>query len=170
MKEYRTELIIQPEQKVAILFDGNNIEKSIHKMMQTKSAMLNFDVLVPKLLNGRSLNRFLYFKEGDDISEKLKRRVQMNFAGSVIACKKSADIPLCMAAVQLVPKIDAVIIVSGDSDFLPLVYYLKTNGVRVECAGLEHTSSFQLISAVDYFHLVTSEDCYVFEKHKTFSK
>ena len=161
---------IQAEQKVAILFDGNNIERSIHKLMQSKNAMLNFDYLVPKLLNGRSLNRFVYFKEGDDVSEKLRKRVQMNFSGSLVPCKKSADIPICMAAVQLVPKVDTIIVVSGDSDFLPLVSYLKANGLRVECAGLEHSSSFNLIASVDYFYKITPADCFVFEKHKTFSQ
>jgi len=160
----------QVDQKVAILFDGNNIELSIHKMMQSKKAMLNFDKLVPKLLNGRSLNRFVYFKEGDEISEKLKKRVHENFAGSLVACKKSADIPMCLQAVQLIDKIDTIILATGDSDFIPLVNHLKIYGIRVECAGLEHTSSFQLISEVDYFHRIVAEDCFVFESHKIFAK
>jgi len=116
---------VQAKQKVAILFDGNNIERSIHKMMQTKKAMLDFDNLVPKLLNGRDLNRLTYFKEGTEISNKLKKRIQENFAGSIVACRKSADLPICIEAVQLVSKVDTIILVSGDSDFLPLLGYLK---------------------------------------------
>ena len=48
-------------QSVAILCDGNNIEKSIHNISRNKNAMINFDTLIPKLLNGRGLNRMIYF-------------------------------------------------------------------------------------------------------------
>ena len=49
-----SEIIIN--QSVAILCDGNNIERSIHEMSKSKKAMINFDQLIPKLLNGRGLN------------------------------------------------------------------------------------------------------------------
>ena len=51
-----SEIIIN--QSVAILCDGNNIERSIHAMSKSKNAMINFDQLIPKLLNGRGLNIF----------------------------------------------------------------------------------------------------------------
>ena len=57
-----SEIIIN--QSVAILCDGNNIERSIHEMSKSKKAMINFDQLIPKLLNGRGLNRLIYFREG----------------------------------------------------------------------------------------------------------
>ena len=63
-----SEIIIN--QSVAILCDGNNIERSIHAMSKSKNAMINFDQLIPKLLNGRGLNRLIYFREGKSISEK----------------------------------------------------------------------------------------------------
>ena len=43
-------------QSVAILCDGNNIERSIHEMSKNPKAMINFDQLIPKLLDGRGLN------------------------------------------------------------------------------------------------------------------
>jgi len=152
-------------QKVAILIDGNNIELSIHKMMQSKKAMLNFDELVPKFLNGRALNRFVYFKEGDQISSKFKERIQQNFAGSVIPCRKTADISICIEAIKIIPKVDTIILFSGDADFIPLINYLKHNGIRVECAGLEHSASFSLISQVDCFHKIKTEDCFIYESY-----
>ncbi|VAX30115.1 hypothetical protein MNBD_NITROSPIRAE02-476, partial [hydrothermal vent metagenome] len=48
-------------QSVAILCDGNNIERSIHELSKSKNTMINFDKLIPKLLNDRGLNRLLYF-------------------------------------------------------------------------------------------------------------
>ena len=52
-------------QSVAILCDGNNIERSIHEMSKNPKAMINFDQLIPKLLDGRGLNRLIYFREGN---------------------------------------------------------------------------------------------------------
>ena len=37
---------------VAILCDGNNIERSIHEVSKSKHTMINFDTLIPRLLNG----------------------------------------------------------------------------------------------------------------------
>ena len=71
-------------QSVAILCDGNNIEKSIHNISRNKNAMINFDTLIPKLLNGRGLNRMIYFREGKSISSKFADRLHENFYGSVI--------------------------------------------------------------------------------------
>ena len=85
---------ISINQSVAILCDGNNIERSIHDLSKTKNAMINFDMLIPKLLNDRGLNRLLYFREGKSISSKFAERLHENYYGSVIPCHKSADIPL----------------------------------------------------------------------------
>ena len=115
-------------QSVAILCDGNNIEKSIHNISRNKNAMINFDTLIPKLLNGRGLNRMIYFREGKSISSKFADRLHENFYGSVIPCHKSADIPLTIKATQLASKVDTIIIMSGDSDYVELVMHLKEKG------------------------------------------
>ncbi len=112
-------------QSVAILCDGNNIEKSIHNISRNKNAMINFDTLIPKLLNGRGLNRMIYFREGKSISSKFADRLHENFYGSVIPCHKSADIPLTIKATQLASKVDTIIIMSGDSDYVELVTHFK---------------------------------------------
>ena len=49
-------------QTVAILCDGNNLERSIHEQSGSTNTMVNFDTLIPKLLNGRGLNRLIYFR------------------------------------------------------------------------------------------------------------
>ena len=51
-------------QSVAILIDGNNIERSIHEETNDPHTMLNFDTLIPRLLDNRGLNRLIYFREG----------------------------------------------------------------------------------------------------------
>ena len=155
-----TELIIN--QSVAILCDGNNIERSIHGMSKSTKAMINFDTLIPKLLNGRGLNRLIYFREGKSISEKFAERLHENFYGSVVPCHKSADIPLSIKATQVASKVDTIIIMSGDSDFVELVTHLKAEGVRVEIASVRKTTAKILLDASDHYHEIISDDWFVY--------
>lgn len=149
-------------QSVAILCDGNNIERSIHEEVGTTMAMINFDKLIPRLLDGRGLNRLIYFREGKSISEKLAERLHKHYYGSVVPCHKSADIPLTIKATQLASKVDTIIIMSGDSDYVELVLHLKNEGVRVEIAAVERTTARILKEESDYFHPITKEDWFVY--------
>lgn len=144
-------------QSVAILIDGNNMERSIHSETGDENSMLNFDTLIPKLLDNRGLSRLIYFREGKQISQKLKDRLHEFYHGSVRPCHKSADIPLSINATQVASKVDTIIIMSGDSDFIELVRHLKAEGVRVEIAAIASTTSKLLIEEADYFHAVNKE-------------
>lgn len=144
-------------QSVAILIDGNNIERSIHEETKDPQTMLNFDTLIPRLLDNRGLNRLIYFREGKHISAKLQERLYQHYHGSVRPCHKSADIPLTIKAMQLASKVDTIIIMSGDSDYIELVRHLKTEGVRVELAAVLKTTSQILKEEADYFHELTNE-------------
>ena len=159
-----TEIIIN--QSVAILCDGNNIERSIHEMSKTTKAMINFDQLIPKLLNGRGLNRLIYFREGKSISDKFADRLHENYYGSVVPCHKSADIPLSIKATQLASKVDTIIIMSGDSDFVELVTHLKAEGVRVEIAAVKQTTASILIKESDHYHEITCDDWFMYRASK----
>ena len=157
---------IQINQSVAILCDGNNVERSIHDIAKNTNAMVNFDTLVPKLLGNRGLNRLIYFREGRNISDKLAERLHNQFYGSVIPCHKSADIPLSIKATQLASKVDAIIIMSGDSDYVDLVRHLKSEGVRVEIAAVKENTASILVNEADYFHPITKADWFVFKSPK----
>ena len=147
-------------QSVAILIDGNNIEKGLHTLTGDPGAMLNFDTLIPKLLDNRSLNRLIYFREGQSISSKLAERLHDHYHGSVVPCHKTADIPLSIKAMQLARKVDTIIILSGDSDYVELVRHLKFEGVRVEVAAVEHTAAKILKEEADHFVIVEEEDSF----------
>ncbi len=153
-------------QTVAILVDGNNIERSIHTEANDTNTMLNFDALIPKLLVNRGLSRLVYFREGKHISNKLQERLHNFYHGSVRPCHKSADIPLSINAIQLANKVDTIIIMSGDSDYVELVKHLKSEGVRVEIAAVEKTTAKTLIEAADYFHPITKEHWFILPPKK----
>ena len=122
--------------------------------------MINFDVLIPRLLSNRGLNRLIYFREGQNISSKLADKLHTNYHGSVRPCHKSADIPLSIVATQLASKVDTIVILSGDSDYVELVNHLKSEGVRVEICAVENHVAQVLIDEADYFYLVEKTDCF----------
>ena len=158
--------VVLINQSVAILCDGNNIERSIHEQSKSTNTMVNFDTLIPKLLNGRGLNRLIYFREGQNISSKLAERLHERYYGSVVPCHKSADIPLSIKATQLSSKVDTIIIMSGDSDYLDLVTHLKSEGVRIEIAAVQETTARALIEEADDFHPITKEDWFSYTAPK----
>jgi uncharacterized protein (TIGR00288 family) len=68
--------------------------------------------------------------------------------------KNSADIRLCVDALDLCyskEHIDTFVVVSGDSDFSPLVSKLKENGKRVIGLGMKESSSNLLVDNCDEF-------------------
>ncbi len=165
MSEQKTEQ--KPEdisisQTVAILIDGNNIERSIHDQTKDANTMLNFDKLIPKLLGNRGLNRLIYFREGKQISQKLKDRLHEFFHGSVRPCHKSADIPLSINAMQLASKVDTIVIMSGDSDYIELVRHLKSEGVRVEIASVDATTAHIIKEECDHHYRINEEDWFTY--------
>lgn len=152
--------VVTISQSVAILVDGNNIERSIQDETGDPHTLVNFDTLVPRLLGNRGLNRFVYFREGKNISSKLGERLYQHYHGSVRPCHKSADIPLTIKAMQLSSKVDTIIILSGDSDYVELVRHLKTEGVRVEIAAIPSSTSRVLKEEADYYHEISRDDWY----------
>ena len=138
--------------------DSNNINISILNHYGF-GYFMDMDKVFPRMLGGRSLSKFYYFKEGD-ISDKLKTRIKHKFYGVAIESKKNADIYLTIHAVQIAPKIDTIIIASGDGDYIPLVEHLKANGVRVEICCVEATASKQLLDMADACHYITKDDCF----------
>lgn len=70
------------------------------------------------------------------------------------AGKNSADIRLCVDAMDLCyskEHIDTFVILSGDSDFSPLVAKLKENGKHLIGLGMKNSTSDLLVAACDEF-------------------
>ncbi|MGE0632416.1 MAG: NYN domain-containing protein [Pseudobdellovibrionaceae bacterium] len=151
-------------QSVAILVDGNNMERSIHSETKNENTMLNFNTLIPALLGNRALNRLIYFREGKAISGKLRERLHTLYHGSVTPCHKSADIPITIKAMQLAAKVDTIIIMSGDSDYIELVKHLKSEGVRVEIAAIPHSTAESLVEEADHYHAIDEKYWFTFNQ------
>jgi hypothetical protein len=68
------------------------------------------------------------------------------------AKKADWDVGLAVDAIKMAPKLDTIIIVSGDGDFAPLVEYLQVNeGCQVEVIAFGKSSSSMLRDIADDF-------------------
>ena len=69
------------------------------------------------------------------------------------ARKADMDLDLCMDIVRMVDAgaLDTVVLVSGDSDFLPLLEYCSDHGVRVEVAAFDDAAAMILRQSCDLF-------------------
>jgi uncharacterized LabA/DUF88 family protein len=70
------------------------------------------------------------------------------FAGG--SKKGDWDVGLAVDAIKMAPRLDTVIIVSGDGDFIPLVQYLQTM-TQVEVISFGKSTSMKLKEVVDDF-------------------
>ena len=70
--------------------------------------------------------------------------------------KADWDMGIAMDAISLAEKIDVAILASGDGDFVELVRYLHTKGVKVEIAAFKQTAAKELIEIADEFIDLTS--------------
>ena len=147
------------EQRVAVFIDVQNM---YHSARNLYNARVNFKEVVKEAVAGRKLIRaFAYVvrtKTGEEKAffEALEKsgieiRVKdlQEFYGG--AKKADWDVGMALDAVRTSEIVDALVIVSGDGDFLPLVEYLKGKGRRVEVMAFDRTTSQKLKEAVDDF-------------------
>ncbi|MCZ6677344.1 MAG: NYN domain-containing protein [Candidatus Poribacteria bacterium] len=93
-----------------------------------------------------------FFKEREALHEAGIELIEIPRRGK--SGKNSADIRLCVDAIDLCyskEHIDTFVIISGDSDFAPLVSKLKENGKAVIGLGLKESTSDLLSENCDEF-------------------
>ncbi len=153
-------VIKHPEQRVAVLIDAQNLYHSAKNLYGKK---VNFDAVLKEAVAGRKLVRAIAYvitsEAGDEknffealgkVGIETKTKDLQVFAGG--AKKADWDVGLAIDAIKLSKNLDAVIIASGDGDFVPAVEYIKyTGGCQVEGIGFKKSTSSKFVSAVDDF-------------------
>jgi uncharacterized LabA/DUF88 family protein len=74
------------------------------------------------------------------------------------------DMGIAIDTIALAPKLDTVILVSGDGDFVPLVEMLKAHGCRVEVASFRRSTSTELVEAATEYRAI--EESVLFKEKK----
>lgn len=153
-------VIKHKEQRVGIFIDTQNL---YHSAKNLYGAKVNFGQIVKDAVAGRALIRAIAYvvrtesgeeKSFFDALEKSGIETKIKdlqvFTGG--AKKGDWDVGIAVDAITMAPKLDTVILVSGDGDFVPLVEYLQMNeGCQVEVATFGRSASGKLKEAADQF-------------------
>ena len=152
-------------QRIAVLADVQNLFYSARHQYHAK---VNFAKLLDKLVNGRQLIRAIAYvvqtKEIDQSSfldmlnhtgyEVRSKDLKVRADGS---SKGDWDMGIAVDAIALSDRLDVVVLVSGDGDYVDLVNMLKGRGVRVEVCSFPKSTAEELIkSAHEYFPIEKS--------------
>lgn len=147
-------------QRVGVFIDTQNL---YHSAKNLYGSRVNFGNVLKEALAGRHLIRAIayvittesgeergFFDALKNMGIETKTKNLQIFAGG--AKKADWDVGLAVDAIAMSPKLDTIIIVSGDGDFVPLVEYLKINqGCQVEAVSFGKSSSSKLKEVVDEF-------------------
>jgi uncharacterized protein (TIGR00288 family) len=145
----------EPENTLAVFIDFENLAQGFKQSKEEFDIQRVLERLVEK---GKVIVKVAYA----DWTRYAKYKQQLHEAAIELieipkrsmTGKNSADIRLCVEAMDLCyskAHIDTFVIVSGDSDFSPLVSKLKANGKRVIGLGMKESTSSLLSDNCDEF-------------------
>lgn len=163
-------MIKHPEQRVGVFVDIQNMYYSAKNIYNSK---VNFGEILQTGIAGRKLIRAIAYvvraeapeeqsffdalsKQGFEIKMK---DLQVFFGGQK---KGDWDVGVAIDTIRIANKLDVVVLVSGDGDFIPLVEYLKFIGQQVEVIAYSKSASSKLMEIADDFtDLCSNEDKYL---------
>ena len=152
-------IIRHPEQRVAILIDTQNLYHSAKNLYKSK---VNFAAVVKAALGNRNLIRALsyvvnteggeetpFFEALEKVGIEIKTKDLQIFYGG--AKKADWDVGMAVDAIKMAHKVDAVVLATGDGDFIPCVEYVKSLGCQVEAITFGRSASSGLKEVIDDF-------------------
>ncbi len=153
-------VIKHSDQRVAVFIDTQNLYHSARNLYNTK---VNFGAVMQESVGKRKLIRALAYvittEAGDETQffealtkigiETKTKDLQIFYGG---AKKADWDVGMAVDAIRLAPKVDTIVLATGDGDFVPLVVFLKEHfGVQVEVISFGRSSSTKLREACEDF-------------------
>ncbi len=147
-------------QRVGVLVDVQNLYYSARSLYHRK---VNFENVLKDAVGNRTPIRAIayvvkteefkektFFEALERIGYEIKAKdLQIFYGGNK---KADWDVGLAMDAIELAAKLDVIVIVSGDGDYIPLVQHLKRAfGCKVEAMAFGKTTSSKLREEVDGF-------------------
>lgn len=153
-------IVKNPDQRVVVLVDVQNLYYSARNLYRSR---VNFKNLLNLVLAGRTLTRAIAYviradeEKEEDFFEALnaagfeikEKKLQVFYGG---AKKGDWDIGISMDAIRLGHKVDSVILISGDGDYIPVVNYLQQAlGCLVEIAAFRRTANKEITEMADDF-------------------
>lgn len=146
-------VIKHPAQRVGVFIDTQNLYHSAKHLYKSR---VNFGNVLQDAVGGRTLVRAIAYVIKTDSGEEtgffealtkigIETKVKDLQIFSDGAKKADWDVGMAIDAVKLAPKLDTIILVTGDGDFVPLIEYLDMNeGCQVEVVSFGKSSSAKL--------------------------
>ena len=157
-------MISYKDQRVGVFIDVQNMYYSAKNLYD---ARVNFGNILESATENRKLIKAAAYvvktKTGEEktffealtkLGLEIREKELMIYHGMK---KADWDVGICIDAISMVNKLDAIVLVSGDGDFVPLVQYLKMNGCRVEIMAFRETTSSKLLEVADSFTDLSKE-------------
>ncbi len=151
--------IRNPEQRVGVFVDVQNLYYSARHMYNSR---VNFNEILKEAVGPRRLIRAIAYVVQADMPEEnnffdalhkagfeVKKKELQTFAGG--HQKGDWDVGIAMDIVKLMPKLDVVVLCSGDGDFAPLLEYLQMSGQLAETLSFGKSTSSKLKELADHF-------------------
>jgi uncharacterized LabA/DUF88 family protein len=147
-------------QRVGVFIDTQNL---YHSAKHLYKARVNFGKVLEEAVGGRTLVRAIAYVIATDSGEEknffdaltkmgIETKVKDLQVFADGAKKADWDVGLAIDAVKLAPKLDTIILATGDGDFVPLIQYLDLNrGCQVEVISFGKSSSAKLKEAAHAF-------------------
>ncbi len=152
--------VTQKEQRVGVFVDVQNLYYSARHLYNSK---VNFKEVLKTAVAGRKLIRAVAYTIKAEMKDEATfyhalttigfevktKDLQVFFSGMK---KGDWDIGIAMDAIEMAPKLDVIVLISGDGDFIALVQHLKRAlGCRVEVIAFGSSASSKLQEEADYF-------------------
>lgn len=152
-------VIKHPAQRVGVFIDTQNL---YHSAKHLYKARVNFGNILEEAVGGRTLVRAIAYviaTESGDEKNFFEALTKMGIETKVKdlqifadgAKKADWDVGIAVDAIKLSSKLDTVVLVTGDGDFVPLIQYLEQYGIQVEVISFGKSSSGKLKEATNAF-------------------
>ena len=148
---------MKAEQRVGLFVDIQNLYYTARNVYNSR---VNFNSILKDAVGDRPLVRAIAYGIRAQMPEEqtffdaltkagfeVKLKDLQSFYGG--AKKGDWDVGIVMDIIKLIPKLDTVVLASGDGDYIPLLEYLQILGVRVELVSFGKSTSSKMRELVE---------------------
>jgi uncharacterized LabA/DUF88 family protein len=148
---------VRAEQRVGLFVDVQNLYYTARNVYNSR---VNFNSVLKDAVGDRPWVRAIAYGIRAQMPEEqtffdalkkagfeVKLKDLQTFYGG--AKKGDWDVGIVMDIIKMIPKLDVVVLASGDGDFIPLLEYLQVLGQRVELVSFGKSTSSKMRDLVD---------------------
>jgi len=146
-------------QRIGVFVDVQNMYYSAKHLYKSK---VDFKIILKEAIADRKLIRAIAYVIRADVKDEntfydalsemgfevKSKELQVFYGG---AKKGDWDVGIAIDVMRLAPKLDTIVLVSGDGDFSDLLEHAKSLGCRTEVVAFGKTTSYKLKEVADFF-------------------